>query len=74
MSFLHHQDASALGEYIMSLGVDIGIRPTYIEKAIAVLDVQSEVDVVYGKSALFGEIKSEHYNGYSLPFDPVTLY
>jgi hypothetical protein len=48
------------------------LRPTYIEKAIAVLDSQPEIDVVYGKSVYFGGDKSGHYSGEQ--FDPVKLY
>jgi glycosyltransferase involved in cell wall biosynthesis len=64
--------AKALGEYIMPLDADNKIRPTYIEKAIAVLDSQPEVGVVYGKSVYFGEGEKAHYSGE--PFDPIKLY
>jgi glycosyltransferase involved in cell wall biosynthesis len=64
--------APALGEYIMPLDADNKIRPTYIEKAIATLDNQPEIGVVYGKSVFFGEFEGGHYSGE--PFDPVKLY
>lgn len=64
--------AAALGEYIMPLDADNKIRPMYIEKAIAVLDSQPEIGVVYGKSVYFGEVKGGHYSGE--PFDPMRLY
>jgi glycosyltransferase involved in cell wall biosynthesis len=64
--------AAAVGEYIMPLDADNKIRPTYIEKAIAVLDCQPEIGVAYGKSVYFGEAEGVHYSGE--PFDSVKLY
>ena len=43
------------GEYIMPLDSDDKIAPTYLEKAAAVLDNNSEVGVVYPERVLFGE-------------------
>ncbi len=64
--------AAASGEYIMPVDADNKIRSTYIKKAIAVLDSQPEIGVVYGKSVFFGEFEGVHYSGE--PFDPVKLY
>ena len=62
----------ASGEYIMPLDADNKIRPTYIEKAVDVLDNQPEIGVVYGKSARFGEINTGSHSGE--PFDSLKLY
>lgn len=64
--------AVALGEYIMPLDADNRIRSMYIEKAVDVLEHQSDIGVVYGKSAYFGEINSGCFSGE--PFDALKLY
>lgn len=56
----------------MPLDADNKIRPTYIEKAIAILDSQPEIGVVYEKSAYFGEINTGYFSGE--PFNPIRLY
>ena len=63
--------AAASGRYIMPLDADNKIRPTYIEKAIGVLDSQPGIGVVYGKSAYFGEVNTG-CGGES--FNPTKLY
>jgi glycosyltransferase involved in cell wall biosynthesis len=45
----------AAGEYILPLDADDMIAPTYLEKAVAVLDAQPEVAVVFGERVMFGE-------------------
>lgn len=47
--------AIASGTYIMPVDADDRIEPTYIEKAVAVLDAQPKVGVVYCHADLFGE-------------------
>jgi len=44
----------AHGEYILPLDADDTIEPTYVEKAIAVLDSHPEVGCVYCKAMKFG--------------------
>ena len=46
--------ASARGEYLIPLDADNRIRPGYLQQAIAVLDAQPRVGVVYGDRAMFG--------------------
>jgi len=45
----------ALGEYILPLDADDKIAPTYLEKAVAILDHQHDVLVVYSNQRMFGE-------------------
>jgi glycosyltransferase involved in cell wall biosynthesis len=49
----------AAGRYILPLDADDRIAPTYLEQAIAVLDAQSEVGIVYCRAELFGEASGE---------------
>jgi glycosyltransferase involved in cell wall biosynthesis len=63
---------TALGEYIMPVDADNKIRPTYIEKAVNILNTHPEIGVIYGKSAYFGEITTGCFSGEL--FDPVKLY
>jgi len=45
----------ALGEYVLPLDADDRIAPTYLEKAISILDVQPDVVLVYSDQTMFGE-------------------
>ncbi|MEQ1934473.1 MAG: glycosyltransferase family 2 protein, partial [Fimbriimonadaceae bacterium] len=45
----------AQGQYILPLDADNKVRPDYISKAVAILDKHSEIGVVYGNPAFFGE-------------------
>jgi glycosyltransferase involved in cell wall biosynthesis len=47
------QEAS--GRYILPLDADDCITPIYLEKAVAILDSQPDVGIVYGQAELFGE-------------------
>ncbi len=47
--------AEATGEYILPLDADDMIAPTYLEKAVAVLEAQPDVAVVFGERLMFGE-------------------
>lgn len=64
--------SAALGQYIMPLDADNKIRPTYIEKAVAILDHQPQIGVVYAKADNFGEVELSNHIGNI--FDPVELY
>lgn len=46
------------GEYILPLDADDKIDPTYIEKAVEVINSNHEVSVVYSKGRLFGTINT----------------
>ena len=45
----------ALGDYILPLDADDKIAPDYLEKAVAILDKQPEVAIVYCDQMMFGE-------------------
>jgi glycosyltransferase involved in cell wall biosynthesis len=64
--------SAASGQYIMPLDADNKIRSTYIEKAVAILDRQPEIGVVYTKAANFGEVELSNHIGNV--FDSVELY
>jgi len=51
----NHGIEVAVGEYILPLDADDRIGPTYLEYAVAVLDQQAEVGIVYCAAELFGE-------------------
>lgn len=51
--------AVAGGKYIMPLDADDRIAPTYLEKAVAVLDADSEVGIVYANARLFGAVDTD---------------
>lgn len=46
---------AAIGEYILPLDSDDRIEPTYIEKAVRVMEQNEKVGVVYCRADLFGE-------------------
>ena len=57
----------ASGEYILPLDADDTIEPTYVEKAVKILDEDKDVDFVYSKVRFFGKINREYSLGkYSL--------
>jgi len=45
----------ASGEYLLPLDADDKIAPTYLEKAVAILDAKSDVALVYSDQVMFGE-------------------
>ena len=45
----------ARGKYILPLDSDDTIEPTYLEKAVNVLETQPDIGVVYCQADLFGE-------------------
>ena len=44
------------GEYILPLDADDKIAPTYLEKAVQVLDENESIGIVYSKAMLFGQV------------------
>lgn len=50
----NHAIREARGQYILPLDADDTIEPTYVEKAVAVLDARPEVGCVYCKAMKFG--------------------
>lgn len=44
----------ASGEYILPLDADDIIKPSYIEKAVKILEERSDIGIVYGKVKFFG--------------------
>jgi glycosyltransferase involved in cell wall biosynthesis len=44
----------ARGDYLLPLDADDRIAPTYLERAVAVLDADPTVGIVYGRVELFG--------------------
>lgn len=56
------------GEFILALDADDRIGPTYLEKAVAVLERQANVGIVYCEAELFGERQGKwDLPEYSLP-------
>ncbi|BDD87446.1 hypothetical protein DPPLL_18110 [Desulfofustis limnaeus] len=51
--------AAARGEYILPLDADDRIEPRYLEEAVAVLDQQPEVGIVYCRARLFGAVDAD---------------
>jgi glycosyltransferase involved in cell wall biosynthesis len=51
--------SAAVGEYILPLDADDRIEPTYLEQAVAVLDRDPQVAIVYCRARLFGVVDSE---------------
>ena len=49
------------GEYILPLDADDTIEPTYVEKAVKVLDENPEIGIVYCKARKFG-VKKKYWN------------
>lgn len=46
--------AAACGQYVLPLDADDRIAPAFLEKAVAVLDRQPEVGIVYSQAEFFG--------------------
>ncbi|QXE92337.1 glycosyltransferase [Geomonas subterranea] len=61
--------ARARGSYILPLDADDRIAPTYMEKAVAILDARPEVGIVYCDEEKFGE---EQGLWDLPPYDPVA--
>ncbi|MBU1565608.1 MAG: glycosyltransferase [Proteobacteria bacterium] len=51
--------AVAAGKYILPLDADDRIESTYLEKAVAILDADTEVGIVYCNARLFGAVETE---------------
>ena len=51
-------DAST-GEYILPLDSDDTIESTYVEKAVKILDANSNIGIVYCRARMFGDIEEE---------------
>ena len=49
------------GEYILPLDADDTIEPTYVEKAVKILDEKPDIGIVYCRARLFGD-KNEEWN------------
>lgn len=47
----------AAGEYILPLDADNKVRPSYLSKAVEILDMHQDIGVVYAYANLFGEKK-----------------
>lgn len=50
---------AAAGKYILPLDADDTIEPTYIEKAVAVLEADAKTGIVYCRASLFGAVETE---------------
>lgn len=50
---------AASGEYILPLDADDKIEPTYVEKAVKILENNPEIGIVYCKAKLFGSKHGE---------------
>lgn len=65
--------AQSVGKYILPLDGDDKIAPDYVGQAIAVLERDDNVKIVYGRVELFGEASGEYIlQPYSLPTLLVT--
>lgn len=53
----NHAVREADGRYIMPLDADDTIEPTYVEKAVAILDARPDVGCVYCKATKFGAVQ-----------------
>jgi glycosyltransferase involved in cell wall biosynthesis len=63
----------ARGLYILPLDADDKIAPTYVEKAVRILDSRPEIGIVYCEAEFFGKKKGQwHLPPYKLP--DVLLY
>lgn len=51
--------AIATGKYILPLDADDRIESTYLEKAVAILDTDSETGIVYCNARLFGAVETD---------------
>lgn len=53
---VHHAMSASQGRYVMILGDDDLIDPPYIAEAVAVLEANDEVGMVYCRATLFGSV------------------
>lgn len=51
--------AAAQGKYILPLDADDRILPGYLEKAVAVLESDEQVGIVYCRASLFGAVETD---------------
>jgi glycosyltransferase involved in cell wall biosynthesis len=51
--------AIARGDYILPLDADDKIEPTYIAKAVDILDRHPDIGIVYCRAMLFGQVETE---------------
>lgn len=59
---------AAQGKYILPLDADDRIESTYLEKAVAILNANNNIGIVYCKAILFGEMSGEwNLKSYNLP-------
>jgi glycosyltransferase involved in cell wall biosynthesis/2-polyprenyl-3-methyl-5-hydroxy-6-metoxy-1,4-benzoquinol methylase len=61
----------AKGKYIVCLDSDDIIEPTYIEKAVAVLELNPDIAVVSSYMTVFGVMTEEFHHA---TYDPIELY
>lgn len=50
---------AATGEYILPLDADDKIHPSYIEKAVSILENYSDIGIVYCKAEMFGSVNKK---------------
>ncbi len=62
--------AQASGKYIICLDSDDILVPTFIEKAVIILETRPDVSVVSSHMNIFGVINEVHKNN---PYDPLAL-
>ncbi|RMF44783.1 MAG: glycosyltransferase family 2 protein [Deltaproteobacteria bacterium] len=55
----NHGIASASGRYVLPLDADDRIAPDYAERAVALLEEDDRIGIVYGGVQLFGEVNRE---------------
>ncbi len=59
--------AAATGRYILPLDADDRIAPSYLQEAVAVLDAEPDIGIVYCRARLFGAVEGDwHLPDYSL--------
>lgn len=61
----------ASGQYILFLDSDNKIRPSYIEKGVAILNQHLDVGVVYGNADFFGDTDKPRFD--SKPFNMFSI-
>jgi glycosyltransferase involved in cell wall biosynthesis/SAM-dependent methyltransferase len=59
------------GEYVICLDSDDMLAPTYIEKAVYVLETQPDVSVVSSHMSIFGSVNDNYKNA---DYSPLELY
>ncbi len=63
--------SQAQGKYVICLDSDDMLDPTYIEKAVALLETQPDVAIATSWMDVFG-VKKERYK--NIPYNPLQLY